>query len=80
MYGPMGSLVSSVLKGRFLMVAQTAVVEKSLTKQQPITRVRKWNKVTGRYEWAVVTQQQVEGDKLRAAYVAAFDPCNVGGW
>lgn len=54
------------------MVAQTAVAHKSSA-----TRVRRWNKVTGRYEWVVVTQQQVEQDKRRAAYVAMFNPCGI---
>ena len=54
------------------MVTQTAVVEKS-----PVSRVRRWNKVTGRYEWVTLTQQQIEADKRRAAFVAMFNPCGV---
>ena len=54
------------------MVTQTAAAHKSSA-----TRVRRWNKVTGRYEWAVVTRQQIEQDKRRAAFVAEFNPCGL---
>jgi hypothetical protein len=59
------------------MVAQTAVVEKSLVASKPVTRVRRWNRTAGRYEWAVVTQQQIEATRRREQYVAAFNPCDV---
>ena len=54
------------------MVTQTATAHKSSA-----TRVRRWNKVTGRYEWVTLTQQQIEADERRAAYVAAFNPCGL---
>jgi hypothetical protein len=59
------------------MIAQNTPLVNPVVKQQPVTRVRRWNRTAGRYEWAVVTQQQIEATRRREQYVAAFNPCDV---
>jgi len=59
------------------MIAQTVTLVNVPVSSQPVSRVRKWNRAAGRYEWAVVTQQQVEADKRRAAYIQEYNPCGV---